>query len=151
MIEHVESEPDARQPDNPAAPSFAELLGDLRNDTVTLIKREFDLAKVETIENMRHAGVHIVLVIAGALVACAGGVVMLLCAAALIAWGFLTLGASAAAAAALGLGCAGACAAAGGVALLYYGGQKLRDHPILPESTIENFKQDARCIQQGLL
>jgi len=157
MIEGEASAPEAMHPEGPdrqgdrAAPSFAELFGDLWGDGVMLLKREIALAKLETTENVRRAGVHIALVIAGALIAFAGGVVLLLCMAALVAWAFLALGATAGAAVAAGLACVGLGAAGGGAALLYCGGRNLRNQSILPAATIENLKRDTQCIKQAAL
>ena len=118
---------------------------------MTLLKREFALAKLETSENLRQAGLYLAMVIGGALIAFTGSVILLLCLAALMAWAFLQLGAPPVAAVALGLGLVGLLAAGGGAGLLYFGGQKLKDQRILPETTIENLKQDMQCIQQAHL
>jgi hypothetical protein len=139
-----EAEDRARRQSDRPAPSIADLLGDLRDDAVTLLKREFALAKLETSENLRQAGLYLAMVIGGALIAFTGSVILLLCLAAL-------MGAPPVAAVALGLGLVGLLAAGGGAGLLYFGGQKLKDQRILPETTIENLKQDMQCIQQAHL
>ncbi|MEZ5328426.1 MAG: phage holin family protein [Verrucomicrobiales bacterium] len=146
MVEAEQADRTSR--DDRTGPSFADLLSDLRDDAVMLLKQELALAKLEMSENVRRAGLHIAIVIAGALIGFTGGVLLLLCMAALLAWTLIALGAAPAAAVALGLGIAGLVAAGAGAGLLFYGGQKLKNQRILPESTIDNLKQDVQCIQQ---
>ena len=147
MVEAKEAE-DRTSRDDRTGSSFADLLSDLRDDAVMLLKQEVALAKLEMSKNVRRAGLHIAIVIAGALIGFTGGVLLLLCMAALLAWTLIALGAAPAAAVALGLGIASLVAAGAGAGLLFYGGQKLKNQRILPESTIDNLKQDVQCIQR---
>lgn len=139
---------DTRRQEQP--PSLGDLFRELRRDVETLVRQELALAKLEVSGNLRRLGLHAALAAAGVLAACAGVLLLLLAVAALVAWACLGLGASPPAAIVLGLGIAGMGVSGTGALLLSYGGGKLREQSALPKATLENLKEDVRCIRRGL-
>jgi len=115
-------------------PSLGQLFGDLARDVQTLFKQELALAKTETTQSVKRAGMDIAKIIAGALVLYTG--VIFLLAAAVFGLRELDLPWS------LSALIVGAVVALIGVFLVLRAKSDLTSGSLAPTETIESLKQD---------
>jgi hypothetical protein len=115
------------------------MFADLNRETLTLIKQELQLAKLELSQNARRMIPSLTMVVAGGLIAY-GGLLAIVAAAVL---GLIAIGLAAWAAALLG----GLVIAGIGYALLRAGLSSFRPQDLTPRQTIETLKEDARWLK----
>jgi hypothetical protein len=125
----------------PAEPTLADLLSGLTNDLNDLIRKEFQLARAETMESISKATRGIVLAASGGAVAYAG-FIMLLIGIVILLGDILPLWVSAVA--------IGLLAIVVGLILVQSGRSTLKDVSIKPERTIETIKEDAQWAKEQL-
>lgn len=123
------------------------LLKDIRDETTTLFQQEIALARTEMSEKVSRVTRNLIFLAAGALVAFAGVIVLLIAlgegvSAALIAAGMETN--------ALWIGplLVGIVVAAIGIGLVLKGKKTLADESIVPEKTVETMKENKEWLQQ---
>jgi hypothetical protein len=124
--------------------SIGDLLGELANETTTLLKQELALAKVEIRQEVRIAARNSAYVAAGGAVAYAGAIVLL------IGLGWLIGQLLGATLIWLGLLLVGAIVAGAGYALVQKGLSTLQDMDATPERTAETLKENKQWLKDEI-
>jgi uncharacterized membrane protein YqjE len=119
--------------------SLGQLLTDITNDLSTLLRKEIQLARVETMEKASQATQSIVLMVAGGLVAYTGVIALVIgIIVALANWMPLWVSALV----------VGVVLAIIGFVLIQSGRGSLKRMSVVPEKTIESIKEDAEMVKE---
>lgn len=119
--------------------SLGQLLTDITNDLSTLLRKEIQLARVETMEKASQATQSIVLMVAGGLVAYTGVIALVIgIIVALANWMPLWVSAL----------IVGVLLAIVGFVLIQSGRNSLKQMSVMPEKTIESIKEDAEMVKE---
>jgi len=119
--------------------SLGQLLTDITNDLSTLLRKEIQLARVETMEKASQATQSIVLMVAGGLVAYTGVIALVIgIIVALANWMPLWVSAL----------IVGVLLAIVGFVLIQSGRASLKHMSVMPEKTIESIKEDAEMVKE---
>lgn len=121
--------------------SIVDLIGDLKENAMTLLRQEVELAKKEMSEKASTYARNGVRLVAGGLVAYAGLIVFLAGVGLIIGFAFERLGLDTALAVFFGLGISGFLAGAAGGIMVLLGAKAISATPPLPEKTIDTIKQ----------
>lgn len=119
--------------------SLGQLLTDITNDLSTLLRKEIQLARVETMEKASQATQSVVLMVAGGLVAYTGVIALVIgIIVALANWMPLWVSAL----------IVGVLLAIVGFVLIQSGRNSLKQMSVVPEKTIESIKEDAEMVKE---
>jgi len=119
--------------------SLGQLLTDITNDLSTLLRKEIQLARVETMEKASQATQSVVLMVAGGLVAYTGVIALVIgIIVALANWMPLWVSALV----------VGVLLAIVGFVLIQSGRASLKRMSVVPEKTIESIKEDAEMVKE---
>jgi uncharacterized membrane protein YqjE len=119
--------------------SLGQLLSDITNDLSTLLRKEIQLARVETMEKASQATQSIVLMVAGGLIAYTGVIALVIgIIVALANWMPLWVSAL----------IVGVVLAIVGFVLIQSGRGSLKRMSMVPEKTIESIKEDAEMVKE---
>lgn len=132
----------SEQPERPApgSPALSELLRNLREEFMTLLHQEVDLAKTEMNEKVSRITKDMIAIGAGAGVATAGALVLLMGIGVLASHGYEAAGLSVAVAAWLGPVTVGLLTALIGWLMISAGKKKLSRESAVPERTVETLR-----------
>jgi hypothetical protein len=130
--------------------SIPSLLRDLRDEAMTLVRQQVDLAKVELKENVSKLGGHLAQIAAGGVVTLIGAVVLLIGLGQLLGVGLEAAGLSEETAQWLGPVIVGLIVAVIGWAMLAKAKKALAREPIAPRQTIESLKADQQWAKTKL-
>lgn len=120
-------------------PSLGELFGELSEDLGTLVRKEIELARVETTEKVSTAVRSAVTLVAGGLVAYAG-VIVILIAVAILLGNFMPYWLSSLV--------VGLVVAIIGAVMIVSGKNTLANMNIVPQKTVDTLKEDARWAKE---
>jgi len=121
--------------------SLGDLLSELTRDLSTLLRKELELARVETTEKISNATQSIVWMIAGGLIAYTG-VIALVIAAIVVLAGLVPLWLSAL--------IVGLLLVVVGAIAIQSGRSTLRHLSVVPEKTLESIKEDAELVKEKI-
>jgi hypothetical protein len=128
--------------------TLAQLIRELRDESVALLRDEVALAKTELSEKAARVARNGAYMATGAAVAYAGLVVLLLAAAAALYTGFFVAGISPIIAGWLSPLIVGGLAALAGYLLLQKGTKTLADESVVPERTVESIHEDKEWLER---
>jgi len=121
--------------------SIADLAGDLKENVVTLLRQEVELAKKEISEKTSTYGRNSAKLVAGGIIAYAGLIVFLAGVGLILGFAFEKLGLDTTLAVFIGLGIAGFIAGAAGGLMVLRGIKAISATPPVPEKTIDMLKR----------
>lgn len=124
---------------NITEPSIGTLFTDLTEDMAKLVRQEIELARVETLQKLNRAMRSIIMMAAGGFVAYAGFIMLLIAAAVGLAY-IMPLWLSAL--------IVGLVVLIVGAVLIGSGRSSLRNMTVVPETTVESIKEDARWAKE---
>lgn len=129
-----------REPDRPTSePTLGDLFTSLTSDLTTLVRKEIDLARTETMEKVTGVTRNVVMMVAGGLVAYAG-LIALIMAAIFLLDKSLSLWVSAL--------IVGIIVVMIGVILLMVGKSSLSSMTVVPEKTVESMKENTEWAKE---
>ncbi len=131
-------------------PTIAELLKDLREEGVLLLREEITLAKKEISEKISSTALNVTYVAGGALVAYCAITFLLLAISSLISHQLLANGVSIGWAIFLGLLIVGLVIGAISVVMIVKGVETLKKLSFVPEKTVETLKEDKKWAQNKI-
>lgn len=128
--------------DRREAPPFTELVKELRDESLMLVRQELTLARKEMMEKVSEISQSGISIGTGGAILFAGSLFLLASASAALYLGLLALGATAGWALVLSPLIVGGVAAGSGYGLLKAGKEKLKVIHLVPERTIRTLKED---------
>lgn len=131
-------------------PSIGHLLRDLRDETSTLLKQEAALIRSEVSQKVKQAAIDAAKVPAGALIAYAGAVLVLIGISCLLAYALSAAGVPTLLAAFLGFTVIGAIAGGVGFALAKKSASRLAHEDVTPHETIQSARENARWAKEKI-
>ncbi len=129
-------------------PSLAELLSQLRDEAVELVRNELQLAKLELTESVQTAGRSFLAMNAGLVVSFMGANLLTVAAAIALTGVFFAMGAGLIVAAFIGFLVSGAILVMIGLSVFKKQKEQLSEQPKVAENTIQTLKENKQWIQE---